>query len=200
MNIGSRRRGFTQTLDTFILIAVVIGTGAIVTSVLLHLFNTTANTNTLSVTQAVLVGTQQETTSSGALSATLTFTVQNTGSANIVVPAGSLVSVSVNPEAASTTTSCSGSPTSYMDGTLLAWETPVSGGPTACNAAGTVTSIRWTVGSATTLDAGGQLTFTVTFSFSTTSSSISNPITTGSQYIISISLGDTGVTQQLAAK
>ena len=72
--------------------------------------------------------------------------------------------------------------------------------PVACNAAGTVTSMKWVMGSATTLDAGSQLTFSVTFSFSATSSSISNPITTGSQYILGISLGNAGTTQQITAK
>ncbi|MDG6933108.1 MAG: hypothetical protein JRN68_00245 [Nitrososphaerota archaeon] len=181
------------------MIAAVIGIGTIVVSVLLSLFNTTANTDILSVTQVVLVGTQQETVSSGSMSATITFTVQNTGSANILVPVGSLVSVSINPETASTTTSCSGSPTSYIDGAAVTWDA-VAGGPVACNAAGTVTSMKWVMGSATTLDAGSQLTFSVTFSFSATSSSISNPITTGSQYILGISLGNAGTTQQITAK
>jgi hypothetical protein len=185
MIIRARRPGISQSLDLFIIIGAVLAVGGVVASAATGLIGSATSTPSLQLLSYTLAGSNACGTCGGP--ASLSLTMKNAGSSTVTIGSSFAVIVATNSMSTTTSTACTttgSAPASYAGSAPVSWTFSTSPSAT-CNASGgTINAFKWVPSSAVTLAPGQQVTFAVTLTF--TSSTLPNPITSGSTYQLTI--------------
>jgi hypothetical protein len=167
----TRRSGISQSLDLFIIIAVVLAAGGIVAAAASGLIGAATSQSTLQATESTLVGGP---------AAVLTLQLKNVGTSTISVSSGSVTIAGITALTAAAT--C-GAPTVSAG---------IWGAGTCAVAA---TTIPYTNTGAITLAPGGQLSFSATIT-----GGAPQPIVSGTTYPVTYIFGSVSNTLKLTAQ
>jgi hypothetical protein len=166
MKIKNSRLAISQSMDLFIIIAAVLGVGGVVTAAVFGLANSGANSTTLQIVSASLVG-GPSTTSNGSTS-TLALSLKNLGTSTINLSQANILNVTTSQKGVSAATaSATGSVT---------W---------SAQHAGLTNSLIGAYSDQGTVAPGSQITLLLTI---TTSNTTPAPFASGNQYTINILL------------
>ena len=166
-------------MDLFIIIAAVLAAGGVVAAAVSGLIGSATSNSTIEVTSASLTGS-----SSVSNPWVLTMTVKNVGTSTLTFATSNAIALTITA-IGGTSPTCSPTFTVSAGGT---WTM------SACSATGT--SVTFSPGTQFTIPPGGQLAF----SASVTESTGSSPITSGTSYTATVSVGSTTTSVKLNAQ